>query len=421
MSNPLAIAATTATLRSLLDAQVPLAVPAIPSSFGVTTFPPDVAAKEYSDEKIGLNLFLYQTVASAAWRNMDTPVSIRPGETGLPALALNLHYLITAYGKDDPTLGNVSQRILGAAMSVLHDHPLLGREEIKDALGGNDLGGQFERIRVTPLPVGVDELSKLWMMFQTQYRVSAVYEANVVLIDSRRPVKAALPVLRRGEEDRGAIAVAGGAATLTGVRPPNAQPSTRLGEDAVFTAENLSGNDNELRLTHQRTGKTISFAGIAAASNGEISIHVPSLAQSPGAMLDWTPGFYMADIVQKRPELPDRNISSNQIPFALAPRVTVAPPVFNAGSMQITLTCAPRARASQRVLLLFGSSQFAPVPPLAPPAEEHAELAEHVFKFNKPEAGDYVVRLRVDGVDSIPVVTQGGLPSFDPAQMVTVP
>jgi Pvc16 N-terminal domain len=135
MSNPLAIAATTATLRSLLDAQIPKAVTDIPNSFNVTTLSPDVAAKEYSDEKIGLNLFLYQTVANAAWRNMDAPVSVRPGETGLPPLALNLHYIITAYAKDDAALGNVSQRILGAAMSVLHDHPLLGREEIEAAAG----------------------------------------------------------------------------------------------------------------------------------------------------------------------------------------------------------------------------------------------------------------------------------------------
>jgi Pvc16 N-terminal domain len=418
MSNPLAIAATTATLRGLLELEIPEAVSGIPSSFIVTTFSPDVAAKEYSDEKIGLNLFLYQTVTNAAWRNMDTPVSIRPGETGLPPLALNLHYIVTAYAKDDATLGNVSQRILGAAMSVLHDHPLLFREEIESALGGNDLHNQFERIRVTPLPVSVDELSKLWTMFQTQYRVSAAYEATVVLIDSRRPVKAALPVLKRGKEDRGAIAVAGSAATLTGVRPPNSQPATRLGEDAIFSTENLSGNDTELRLTHQITGLRVPFENISAAPNGETVIHVPSIGEKPQAMHEWTPGYYTATLVQKRKDVPD--LSSNEIPFALAPRVTIAPSIVTAGSFQLTLTCAPRADPRQRILLLFGSRQFPPASQSFPADQTQASV--HVFDISETEKATYVVRLRVDGVDSIPVVPDpaDGLPSFDPAQKVTV-
>lgn len=303
-------------------------------------------------------------------------------------------------------------------MSVLHDRPLLGRDEIGAALSDTDLHEQFERIRITPLPVSVDELSKLWTMFQTQYRVSAAYEATVVLIDSRRPVKAPLPVLRRGGGDRGAIAVTGGAATLTGVRPPGSQPSVRLGEDAVFTTENFSGNGNELRLTHQGTGKIMPFADIAVSPNGEITIHVPSLAESPAAMHEWTPGYHTAVIVQKRKDVPD--LSSNEIPFALAPRVTVSPLNVPAGPFQLTLTCAPRADPDQRILLLFGSRQIAPVSQSHP--ADTTQPSAHVFDLAETEKQTFVVRLRVDGVDSIPVVADpaDGLPSFDPTQQVTV-
>src|SRR5207302_136942 len=81
--------------------------------------------------------------------------------------------------------------------SVLHDHPLLSSAEISAALPNNDLAQQFERVKITPLALGVEEISKLWMVFQTQYRISAAYEVTVILIDSRTPTNAPLPVLKR--------------------------------------------------------------------------------------------------------------------------------------------------------------------------------------------------------------------------------
>lgn len=419
MSSALAIAATTETLRNLLNQGIPEVDPDISAGFAVATLTPDTVSKDKTDEWIGLNLFLFQTVVNAAWRNMDTPFSVRPGETAPPPLALNLHYLVTAYGKEDALLGNVSQRILGAAMSVLHDHPVLAREEIANALGGNDpadLSRQFERIRIAPLPMSVDELSKLWTMFQTQYRISAVYEASVVLIDSRRGARSPLPVLRRGEEDRGPVAIAGGAALLTGVRPPNRQPSVRLGEDVIFSTENLLGDGNALRLTHQHTGVPVIFDNIVVGMNGDVTIHTPSIDEALQAMHVWTPGYYAAAIVQKRPDVPD--FSSNEIPLALAPRITVSPLAIAAGAFQLTITCTPRAADGQRILLLFGSRQIKSVSDTYP--ADTAQPSQHVFDISKDVADTYVVRLRVDGVDSIPVTLVDGLPAFDPDQQVTV-
>ena len=110
----------------------------------------------------------------------------------------------------------------------------MSRQEIGSALAGNDLGEQFEMLKITPLPMGVDEISKLWMVFQTQYRVSAAYEVTVLLIDSRTPVEAALPVLKRGQQDRGPTAVTGAAPALREIRLPRSQPAARLGEDIVI-------------------------------------------------------------------------------------------------------------------------------------------------------------------------------------------
>src|SRR6185437_12405922 len=111
MSNVLAIAATTRTLRNLLLARIP-ALDAELSDLEVTLQPPDIARKGIS--KSQLNLFLFQVVTNAAWSNLDMPGRVRPGETAPPALALNLHYLITAWGRGDSDSDALSHRVLAA-------------------------------------------------------------------------------------------------------------------------------------------------------------------------------------------------------------------------------------------------------------------------------------------------------------------
>ena len=53
------------------------------------------------------------------------------------------------------------------------------------------------QIRITPEPLTVDEMSKLWSSFQKEYRMSTAYQASVVLIESDRRARAPLPVLTR--------------------------------------------------------------------------------------------------------------------------------------------------------------------------------------------------------------------------------
>ena len=65
----------------------------------MTTLPLDKARGNNNNNQ--LNLFLYQIARNAAWSNRDIPQQVKPGETGVPPLALNLYYLVTAYGRDD--------------------------------------------------------------------------------------------------------------------------------------------------------------------------------------------------------------------------------------------------------------------------------------------------------------------------------
>jgi hypothetical protein len=136
MSNTLAIATVTSTLRFLLENAIQ-ADPALTGAL-ITTKPPDKARGTNTGKQ--LNLFLYQLQPNSSFRNSEIPHQAKSGETGLPPLALNLYYLIAAYGDDQrPDEEVVSHQLLVRAMTVLHDHPLLGTEEIRNAFRGNDL------------------------------------------------------------------------------------------------------------------------------------------------------------------------------------------------------------------------------------------------------------------------------------------
>ncbi|PSJ43360.1 DUF4255 domain-containing protein [Allosphingosinicella deserti] len=416
MSNARAIAAATATLRNLLLTQVPL-IDSDLSDIEVTTQPLDLARKNIT--KAQLNLFLYETPIAAAWRNHDVPGIVRPGETGTPPLAISLRYLLTAYGRGESDNDGTSHRVLGSAMGLLNDHPLLGAAEISAALANNDLGNQIERVRITWHPLGVEEMSKLWTIFQTQYRLSAAYEVGIILIDSRRPVRAPLPVLKRGSEDRGAIAVAGLAPVLERLTLPRSQSAIRLGEDFDLIGSNVSASDSEVVISSALLDADIVLPPSASDRPDTLSVHIDDVADDPDASSRWHPGYYLLVLTQARPDVPP--ISSNAVALALAPRIVVTPLAAAPGDVAITIRCAPRIRDGQRVLLLFGDRQVKPDSVTNPAdPQQPTELT-----FTVPDvaaAGDYVVRLRVDGVDSIPAISAGTppLPAFDPAQTVVV-
>ena len=202
MSNEFAIGAVTLTLRNLLDQVKELGDSDITDDLPtdakptaeilITNLPLDEAYK-FDQAKNQVNLFLYHVEHSAAWRNMDIPGASKNGETGHPPLGLNLYYLITAYGQDKNEI--IGHLLLGKAMSILHDHPLFSRDEIRTAFSASLLQNQVERVRITPQPISLDEVSKLWTGFKSQYKLSVAYQVNVVL--DPEPSVAVTPVVAR--------------------------------------------------------------------------------------------------------------------------------------------------------------------------------------------------------------------------------
>ena len=419
MSKSIAIAAATATLRALLLSKMQ-ELDASLSDLDVTIQPPDLARKNTG--KPQLNLYLYHTALNSAWRNMDLPSQSRPGERGQPPLALNLYYMITAYAREDnDNLDLSGHRVLGSAMSVLHDYPILKRADIDSALPNSELALQLERVRITPQPLSVDEIYKLWTAYQSPYRISAAYELTVALIDSSLSQAAALPVLQRGAGDKGVVALAAAEARLNALRSPNRQPAGRLGEELVIVGERLRAPGSVVRFDSLRGDARVELAARAGAAPEELVVRLPASGPAPDdplAFTQWAPGFYALSVITCTPDTPD--LASNQLGFSLAPSITVSPLNVVPGSFVLTITCTPQLRDGQHVRLLFGNRQVAPKSVLA--AGGPALPTTLTFQLTGVTAGTYLARLRVDGVDSMPVLYSGGgaLPSFDPNQQVTV-
>ena len=198
MSSALAIAATTFLLKDLLDNR--LIVQELVAQIGevsVTALSPDrvpVGAEERSQ----LNIFLYRTTPYAAWRGRAA-LAARPGDPTPraggdapgPALLLDLHYLISAYGADDFH----ADILLGAAMQAFHCTPVLitpargkdatapasdGESPLRAALAAVEPYPAGAELTITPEYLSSEETSKLWSALQARYRPSATYKVSAI-------------------------------------------------------------------------------------------------------------------------------------------------------------------------------------------------------------------------------------------------
>ena len=398
MSNSLAVATVTSALLQLLNQ----AVKAFPGGARVTVRPPDKA--RLTPPVNQLNVFLYHTTLDPAWRNQDMP-TIRPGETGFPPLPLILHYVVTAYGESDEDDIKAHQ-LLGRAMSVLHDHPILGPDEFTDLVAGTDLQDQVERVRVTEQVLTVDDMYKLWTAFQTQYRISAAYEVSVVLIDSTQPTRTPLPVLTRGANDSGPVAQAAiepPFPSLEAVTLPDPQLVPLAGRKLTLIGHHLAGASG-VRFSY--LGTSLPPQPTDLVSDTRIDVVAPA---------QLTAGVWTVSALFSQPGQPDR--VSNELPLVVASKVTVPPgPLMRdaAGTVTVTLTCSPAAGPRQAVFLLLGDRQIALDPAVVLPSGNLS------FVVADAQPGGYVIRVRVDGVDSLLVDTSQAVPVFDPSQRVEI-
>lgn len=444
MSSPLAIAAVTAALKDLLNDGLLNHDLSSVGSFSVTALPPDRVSTG-QNEPNQLNLFLYQVTPNIGWRNVGLPSRDGNGvRLSAAPLALDLHYLLTAYGSQDLN----AEILLGYAMQLLHETPVLTRAQLRNVLGAPspvnglinplpspfgplsaiDLADQIELIKITPVYLGTEDLSKMWTAMQARYRTGIAYTASVVLIEVANSGKAAPPVLKRGADDAGNAAMATGFPTLTRVQPRASEllPAMRAGDDLKLIGTNLDDPGTiQVVLENSKAGIIHKLTPTAGESTSELIVHVPSVSDDADAINQWAIGLYSVSLQVSRPKLPVA--TSNAVPIVLAPVITVDPLEAVVGDIVLTLTCRPRLRPEQETStrLIFGSRTIQPDSIVTPSVPESPEMQEPTtLTFTVPAVleGEYLVRLRVEGVDSLPVTITGEPAKFDfdPKQKVTV-
>ena len=94
----------------------------------------------------------------------------------------NLRSLITAHSKAPTQLKEADQyRMIGAALQVLRDHPVIDRKYLSGSLAEQDA-----RIHVVLEKTTQDQLLKIWNNNSTAYKLSFVVLLTGVEIDSKR-------------------------------------------------------------------------------------------------------------------------------------------------------------------------------------------------------------------------------------------
>lgn len=419
MSSALAIAGVTAVLRDLLnDGMINHNVSGVVgSTVTVTVHPPDRVVSDGANEKTQLNLFLHHVTFNNGWRNHGLPSRDSSGQHRLtnPPLALDLHYLLSAYGAEE--LGG--EILLGYAMQLLHETPVLDRSAIRRALdpspevgdslppilralAESGLADQVEQIKLVPESLSTEDLSKFWTATQSHYRPTAAYLATVVLIESTKATRPTLPVLTRGPVDpvtkreQGVVVQADllpSFPAIQSVAPVDGQPAATVDVPVEITGHHLDGLDRKVILTSVRHGTVHEVEALGDASTG-LRFIMPSVSV----------GVYQVAARGLRPNDTEPR-TSNQLAMVLGPKITAFPAMVakdGAGTATITLSCEPDIRPGQRVSLLLGTAEVAAQP-------WSTVTSTFTFVIEQAPVGEHLVRLRVDGIES-PLINRTMVP-----------
>lgn len=412
MSNFLAIATVTATLRRQLQNAVNAAAatePGAVSNATVTSRRPDGSNNGTPDN--GINLYLYQITPNAAYRNADLPTRRPDGSLARrPQIALELHYLLNFYGQENDL---VPQRLLGLAVRQLHSQPLLTRRMIRDTLAdplfsylaASDLADQIEPVRFTPLHLTLDELSKLWsVFFQTPYALSVAYQGTLALIESEETVQPALPVRRPNlYVVPFSQPVVEQVAPETGMAQPILADSTLL-----IRGRRLRGAVTKVRLAGREVEPLPPIT--------DTQLKLPLTALPLGTLLAGVQGLQVVHpFLMGTPPVEHRGVESNLAALVLHPKIQ-EDPVADLDSFlgdgpfsgRLTLKVAPAIGRSQPVLLLLNqidppSEQPAAYSFKAPPRDpDTAPETDEVITIpiQGVKKATYLVRLQVAGAES---------------------
>lgn len=391
MSGFLAVATVTASLVKLLGDVVAADVP----GGKVTTDRPDKAAPTVPTA----NVYLYQVVPDPSSRNLDLP-SRRPDGSlvSRPRAAIDLHYLISFYGNDADL---EPQRLLGSVVRTLNARPLITREliaaVIADAgehppvyewIAGTDLADADDLVRLCPLTLDLEELSKLWsVFFQVPYTLSTAWKASVVLLEEDVQVSSMPPPL-------------GAALSVAPLRHPviarvevAGDPTLPVTADATVrvSGSGLRGDTTALRVGAAELP-------VPPEAAGEAALEV-DLSGAPAGTL--RAGQLPVVVVQRQlvgtPPAPRGEVLSAPFTILLRPHATAASVAGGA----VTVTTDVTVGARQRVTLQLLDDATGEVVRLLEAPERTQDATSVTVPVAGVPGGPYQARLLIDGAATV--------------------
>ena len=387
MSNFLAVATVSAALQLHLTDAVKAAVG------GAEVW---VDRSDVSRQKAGVNIYMYLTSYDPVWRNEELPARRDDGTLRRkPKVAASLHYLLTFHGKDDEL---VPQRLLGATLAALHTRPIISRPLIDDVIAGatdnppshaylaiSDLADAEEVVRISPDPLNLDELSKLWsVFFQSPYQLSATYVASAVLIEEQEgTVLPSPPVLEAQLTVRALL-------KPTIIRARNAvDPRAPVVSDTVLAIEGsgLRGDQTFVRI------------GPEELTPAAVDTNATSIRISLSTATSLRPGLQPLVIAHRwlvgDPAEPRAGEISNAVGVFVSATITAA-----AGGGELTLTSDLEVGVRQQASVsLLAPATGATVRVLDMPARS-ADTSTLTVSLADVPNGQYGVSLSVDGASS---------------------
>ena len=399
MSDFFAVAGVTSVLKWLLsNALVSAGLnAAFPTAAGISALSPDLVPTG-QDEVPQVNIFMYYASFNAAYRNQDLPWRDSAGNRVSNApLALNLHYLVSAYGKNelDPEI------LLAWTMQLFHENAIMSRQNVQgllaamgssagatpemQAVAKTDLADQVELIKIMPEALSNEEISKLWMAFNTHYRPTTSYQVSVVLVQEKLPFKSNLPV-----QSRNVKALPLAAPIIENINPA----SVAVGEVLTITGRNFVGDSAADTLIAFDDDPPFSPDSVQSTV---LRVTIPGTLQA---------GMRTVRVVRNVsfgiPSDPHKAFASSPAQFLLMPAIQNASPVAAAVATPLTLNVKPAVGRTQRASLFVGdfALELDARPTTDPPSSSTLTFKIPAnFPHTNP-ATALPLRLAVDGVQS---------------------
>ncbi|MCT7966862.1 DUF4255 domain-containing protein [Laspinema sp. D1] len=423
MSNYLAIATVTACLQRMLQSSVQLDL----DGARVTTVRPNNLGSGTPEK--GVNLYMYQVSLNPVWqKNAEVRMrSTRDAGAKKSRTALDLHYILSFYGNETEL---EPQRLLGSVVKILSDRTSLTRETIYETLADSsypyltdsNLADQTEEICFSPMDLSLEDLSKVWsVFFQTPYSISLVYKATVVMIEGEESAYRALPVRERA---------------LSGVipffnRPLVEQVVSRSGKfepilansTLLIRGKNLNNKQTTVRIsgveiTPQSVSETELLVPLSLTPEHSLKAGVQSLqvihhvsTESRGDNGNGWRGESTQETATQtlsKPMVFSQILESNAIPFILRPVVTKVTVSKLEGKDEDVRSAEIKVRVNltlgkhQRIVLVLNEkSTQNPAAYMFEAPNRHRDGMVVSIPIKNVKPGEYLVRLQVDGAESI--------------------